>query len=426
MKHKNLTAVIYLKDGAAVKGRDDDAGAGEFGELARLYNDSGVDQLYVFDLSDTEQGREAGIEAVKKLCRIVEIPIYGTGNIEEIEDMERLLHAGCKGVILNSTSHDALHLMEEGARRFGREKLLFSIGNADFIFKHRGVVERYVQKLVVLNDYIIGSIEDLTTLPCSVIVSGYDTKSWVEILKKDWVTGIGGDYLSSKDTDVSNVKKLLAAEGITTKKFESSMEWKEFKLNSDGLLPVVVQHYQTGEVLMVAYMNEEAFQTTLSLGKMAYYSRSRKKLWIKGETSGHYQYVKSLTIDCDKDTLLAGVSQVGAACHTGNQTCFYQDLFREKYVGGDPLKVLETLYGRMLEKKAHAEEKRNAGGLFGGGQDKILKKLGADTTGLLLAAKNQDSEDVRSGITDLLYHTVALMAEKGITWDDIVEELSQR
>ena len=102
-----------------------------------------------------------------------------------------------------------------------------------------------------------------------------------------------------------------------------SMKFEEFKLNSDGMIPVIVQDYETNDVLMLAYMNKEAYEHTIETGKMTYYSRSRNELWIKGLTSGHFQYVKSLEIDCDKDTLLAKVDQVGAACHTGNRTCFY-------------------------------------------------------------------------------------------------------
>ncbi|NCC44740.1 MAG: phosphoribosyl-AMP cyclohydrolase, partial [Clostridia bacterium] len=97
--------------------------------------------------------------------------------------------------------------------------------------------------------------------------------------------------------------------------FESKIAWKDFKLNSDGMVPVIVQDYKTDEVLMLAYMNEEAFETTLKLGKMTYWSRSRNELWTKGLTSGHVQYVKSLMLDCDNDTILAKVSQIGAACH---------------------------------------------------------------------------------------------------------------
>lgn len=117
-----------------------------------------------------------------------------------------------------------------------------------------------------------------------------------------------------------------------TKRMEnlkSTMPWSAFKSNSDGMVPVVVQDYKTDEVLMVAYMNEEAYRTTLETGKMTYWSRSRNELWTKGLTSGHLQYVRSLMIDCDKDTILAKVEQIGAACHTGNRTCFFTSLLEE-------------------------------------------------------------------------------------------------
>ena len=107
---------------------------------------------------------------------------------------------------------------------------------------------------------------------------------------------------------------------------KSTLSFDDFKLNSDGMLTVVTQDYKTLEVLMVAYMTKEAFEKTVETGIMTYYSRSRQELWIKGDTSGHYQYVKSLTIDCDKDTLLAKVRQVGAACHTGNYSCFFTEI----------------------------------------------------------------------------------------------------
>ena len=109
----------------------------------------------------------------------------------------------------------------------------------------------------------------------------------------------------------------------------SSMNFEEFKLNSDGMIPVIVQDYQTNDVLMLAYMNKEAYDHTISTGRMTYYSRSRNELWEKGLTSGHFQYLKSLEIDCDNDTLLAKVDQVGAACHTGSRTCFYTNIYKK-------------------------------------------------------------------------------------------------
>ena len=132
--------------------------------------------------------------------------------------------------------------------------------------------------------------------------------------------------MSSPSLDYMKLKKEWSQLGISMNTFESSIAWSDFKLNSDGMIPVIVQDYKTDEVLMLAYMNELAFQTTLETGKMTYWSRSRNELWVKGLTSGHFQYVKSLAIDCDNDTLLARVEQVGAACHTGNYSCFYREL----------------------------------------------------------------------------------------------------
>ena len=119
-----------------------------------------------------------------------------------------------------------------------------------------------------------------------------------------------------------------------TVNLKSSIAWSDFKLNSDGMVPVIAQDYQTNEVLMLAYMNEEAFNTTLETGKMTYWSRSRNELWTKGLTSGHLQFVKSLTLDCDNDTILAKVEQIGAACHTGNRTCFFKALTPERHQSG--------------------------------------------------------------------------------------------
>ena len=138
--------------------------------------------------------------------------------------------------------------------------------------------------------------------------------------------------------------------------FESMMDFSEFKLNSDGLIPVIVQDYKTNEVLMMAYMNEEAFDNTVKTGRMTYYSRSRQCQWVKGETSGHFQYVKSLAIDCDKDTLLAKVDQVGAACHTGNRSCFYTTIVGADYDAKNPLQVFESVYSTIEDRRIHPKE----------------------------------------------------------------------
>lgn len=426
MEHKNLIATMYLKNGTAVKSPSDLECMGDLKYLAKLYNDSGVDKLYIFDLSDNDNEHDLNLHTIKELCRIVEIPVYGGGNINRLEDIKKILYAGCKGAILNSAKPGTEQLAEEGAQRFGREKILVSVDTVDLLFKHKEDIERYVHKLVALNENIIDALINVTDLPFSVITENYDTEHWAEILKKDAVTGIGGAYISNLETDVMKVKMLLAMEGIETQKFESAISWSEFKLNSDGLIPVIVQDYQTSEVLMLAYMNEEAFNTTIAMGKMTYYSRSRQEQWTKGETSGHYQYVKSLTLDCDKDTILAKVSQVGVACHTGNPTCFFTELIKKEYLSKNPLKVFEEVYNVIADRKENPKEGSYTNYLFDKGIDKILKKVGEEATEIVIAAKNPEPEEIKYEISDFLYHMMVLMVEKGITWEEVVEELSQR
>ena len=226
--------------------------------------------------------------------------------------------------------------------------------------------------------------------------------------------------------DFVEFKKECSEEGIQMTSFESIMEFSQFKTNEQGLIPVIVQHYKTREVLMLAYMNEESFDQTIKTGKMTYFSRSRQKLWVKGETSGHFQYVKSLTIDCDYDTLLAKVDQVGAACHTGNPTCFFQHLAGTEYNEANPLEVFEIIYNTVVDRKENPKEGSYTNYLFDKGIDKILKKIGEEATEIVIAAKNPSAEETKYEISDFLYHMIVLMVEKGLNWEDIVKELASR
>ena len=177
---------------------------------------------------------------------------------------------------------------------------------------------------------------------------------------------------------------------------------------------------------MLAYMNELAFDTTLKLGKMTYWSRSRNELWTKGLTSGHVQYVKSLTIDCDNDTILDKVDQVGAACHTGNRTCFFKPLMKKEYDDTNPLHVFQNVYDVITDRKANPKEGSYTNYLFDKGIDKILKKVGEECTEIVIAAKNPDKEESKYEISDFLYHMMVLMVEKGVSWEEITRELAKR
>ncbi|MBR2213266.1 MAG: bifunctional phosphoribosyl-AMP cyclohydrolase/phosphoribosyl-ATP diphosphatase HisIE [Eubacterium sp.] len=234
------------------------------------------------------------------------------------------------------------------------------------------------------------------------------------------------EYTYSDDTDFIATKKELKAEGKDVCIFEAEISFDELKTNDQGLVPVVVQDYKTDKVLMLAYMNKEAFENTVESGMMTYYSRSRDEQWVKGETSGNFQYVKELTADCDKDTLLAKVYQVGVACHTGAESCFFNEVIKADVDTTNPMKVFEDVYNIILDRKENPKEGSYTNYLFDKGIDKILKKVGEEATEIVIAAKNPDSQEMKYEISDFLYHVMVLMAERGVTWEDITEELSRR
>jgi phosphoribosyl-AMP cyclohydrolase / phosphoribosyl-ATP pyrophosphohydrolase len=221
----------------------------------------------------------------------------------------------------------------------------------------------------------------------------------------------------------------------------------ELKFDDRGLIPVVTQDCRTDEVLMVAYMNKEALNKTVETGKVHYWSRSRNKLWLKGETSGHFQQVRSISIDCDGDSLLVKAEQKGAACHTGHHSCFYRKLDAEvqisenssineeiiaqaKDVTGnsdeDLSNVIEEVFKVVLDRKNNPKEGSYTNYLFDKGLDKILKKIGEEASEVIIASKNMDNKDIKAEISDLFYHIFVLMVERGMNLDDIYSELKGR
>ncbi|MCI5877621.1 MAG: bifunctional phosphoribosyl-AMP cyclohydrolase/phosphoribosyl-ATP diphosphatase HisIE [Lachnospiraceae bacterium] len=426
MEKKTIVSTLYLKDGAAVNGFRDFTSAGNLYSKVRLYNDSGIDKIIIYDLSEDDKEHEKNIQTIKKLAQNIEIPICAGGNINRLEDIKKILYAGCKQVVLNASKPETAQLADEGSKRFGKEKMLLSIENVDYIFKHSAEMTEMFHELVVVDPAIVEAVESMTPIPYIVQTDSYEADEIIETLRKVNVRGIMGDFIGHPEIDVMELKADCRAAGIKMDNFEPSVQWSDLKLNSDGMVPVIVQDYKTNDVLMLAYMNEEAFNTTINIGKMTYYSRSRQELWIKGMTSGHIQYVKSLTADCDYDTLLARVSQIGAACHTGNRTCFFNEIIKKEYVEKNPLKVFETVYNVIADRKEHPREGSYTNYLFDKGIDKILKKCGEECTEIVIAAKNPDPEEIKYEISDFLYHVMVLMVERGVTWEEITAELSQR
>ena len=197
----------------------------------------------------------------------------------------------------------------------------------------------------------------------------------------------------------------------------------ELKFDEKGLIPAVVADAVTKRVLTLAYMNKESLKITMEKELTCFFSRSRQELWLKGETSGNYQHVVSVTADCDKDALLVLVEPDGPACHTGETSCFHNPVFLSKdrhefsYEG-----LMELIAGRKTEKK----EGSYTTYLFEKGRDKILKKVGEESTEVIIAGKADDKKETVYEIADLAYHVMVLMTDMGITTEDIFRELASR
>ncbi len=202
------------------------------------------------------------------------------------------------------------------------------------------------------------------------------------------------------------------------------------KFDEKGLVPVVTQDTKTKEVLMVAYMNEEAFDKTIETRKVHYYSRSRSKLWLKGETSGHFQLVKSIKLDCDGDTILIEAEQIDAACHTGNKSCFFRTMVDGEWKKNEEEKptaaILHEVYNVIVDRNVNPKEGSYTNYLFTKGLDKILKKVGEEAAEVIIAAKNKSKEEIRYEVSDLMYHLMVLLVERGLTLEDIYGELKGR
>lgn len=197
------------------------------------------------------------------------------------------------------------------------------------------------------------------------------------------------------------------------------------KFDEYTLLPAVVQNYKTGKVLMLGYMNREAFEKTLETNQVWFYSRSRKKLWLKGETSGHYLNVVQILSDCDDDTILVKAAPAGPTCHTGEESCFFNRIKTNESTNFDNT-ILFGLYDVIEDRKRNPVEGSYTNYLFDKGIDKILKKVGEESAETIIAAKNNSKEELIYETSDLFYHLLVLLSNQGVAPEEILKTLENR
>lgn len=404
-------------------------------DLGGFYDSNGVDGLFIYNYSKDEKEREDFVLTLRELKERMDIPFYAGCYVDRLEDVKKIYYAGAEKVVLDPEYMSDPALVRDAIIKFGAASVMVQI-NCGLEETKVSLEERrkkfdtlmelgvygIMAKHVTLNPEFFNKTKEMT---CPVIIrDSLQRNSITDLLELPNLIGVATNYYREKD--VYKVKNSLKEQGYDVKTPESPVAFADMKKLDNGLVPVIVQDYKTNEVLMLAYMNEEAYNCTVSTGRMTYYSRSRKELWVKGETSGHYQYVKSLSIDCDDDTLLAKVKQIGAACHTGSHSCFYRDLVKTEWEVEDNTNILEKIYATVMDRKVNPKEGSYTNYLFTKGIDKILKKCGEEATEIVIAAKNPDKSEIKYEIADFLYHVTVLMAECGIDWKDVFEELANR
>lgn len=204
------------------------------------------------------------------------------------------------------------------------------------------------------------------------------------------------------------------------------MDLREIKFDSNGLVPAIAQDSSTLEVLMMAYMNRESLEKTLSTGRAHFYSRSRQSLWLKGETSGNFLEVRSVRYDCDGDTVLLLVEPKGPACHTGERSCFYRSLKEDQRPAPAGARVLTALYGIIKERKNSPPDKSYVASLYARGLPKILAKIEEESGELVEAAREKGNEEVLYELCDLWFHTLVLLSNQGLEIEAVFAELGRR
>ena len=397
--------------------------------LADRYACEGADGLYLYNFTGDEKSREEFLATVRQIEKKIDIPFYVGIYVARFEDAKKALYTGASMVVMRKALLPVDKELQEITDRFSKDKLALEVDmRADFMTAEQ--LDEYYE--LGIGTAVLKHIDTTPSFSDTIaqtkmrvmVRDGLIRNDLAEILSYDTVSAVLTNYF--EDKDIYKAKKALKKKNVDVEVFESLIDFSDFKLLDNGLIPVVVQDYRTNEVLMVAYMNEDSYKMTIDTGKMTYYSRSRKKLWLKGETSGHFQYVKSLMIDCDNDTILAKVRQIGAACHTGNRSCFFKELAKKDYVSTTPLTVLMDDYDIIMSRKNNPKEGSYTNYLFDKGIDKILKKCGEEAAEIIIAAKNPDAEELKYEIADFLYHMMVLMAECGLDWNDITKELVNR
>jgi cyclase len=456
MLSKKIIPCLDIKDRKVVKGRKfkDIKTLADPVELARKYVASGADELVFYDIGASVEGRRLFIDLLQDVRKEVTCPLIAGGGIKTIEDCEAVFEAGADKLSINTGAIEDPSFITKASEKYGKEKIILScdIKNVDGTYRlftsagqkdtgldavewiadlaKRGagaVVVNSIDADGVQEGFDIGLLNTIMKrVDIPIIASGGagSIKDFIELFRKlpRIYAGLAASVFHFDQVDIKELKEQLSEAGIPVNGVNMSLNIDDISFDEKGLIPAIVVEYDTGKVLMLAYMNKESLKISLDEKRTCFWSRSRNELWRKGESSGNVQHIKSIVADCDRDALLVYVSKDGPACHLGTETCFEYPLY-----GDVPCRFTAAELYKLLEaRKENMPSGSYTTYLFKEGRDKILKKIGEETAEVIIAGKNADKAESIYEISDLCYHVLVMMAEMGINPEDIKRELESR
>jgi len=436
--HKRIIPCLDIRDGKVVKGTNfvNIAEVGDPLEMARLYQLQGADEVVFLNIN--AESRNNFYDIIRRAARELIVPITVGGGVRTIEDFRELFACGASKVSVSTAAVLRPELILEASREFGSHRIVAAI---DAKMYEPGRYHVYIKggrqdtglDLVEwakkCQDLGAGEIL-LTSMDGDGTGNGYDLAMTTAVVRAVSIPVIASGGCGSVADIVevfeeTNCSAALAASifhygKATVASVRAAISPEHIEgIVINGLMPAIVQDYYTGRVLMHAHVNQESYRQMIQMGEACFWSRSRQEIWHKGATSGNVQKIKSMSLDCDKDTLLIQVEQVGSgACHTGSYSCFGDE--------NGQFNMLDKLGVLIAQRSDDPAENSYTNYLLGAGVDKICKKIGEEAAETIIAAKNRDKSEFVGEASDLMYHLMVLMHEQGVELNDVLECLAGR
>lgn len=465
-----IIACLDVKEGVVVKGTQfrNHETMGDALSLAKRYSDEGADELVIYDITASSQGKVVDKSWVKTIKDVIDIPLCVAGGIKTLEDAKALFDNGVDKISINSPALANPHFINELVAAFGSDKIVVGVDsyydakeNDYFVYTLTGdeattsktfwrtldwvaeIQNRGAGEIVLnmMNQDGVRDGYDLTQLQkvraiCNVKLVASGGAGKMEHFRDAYLVAkvdgtLGASAFHKEIVNITALKAYLKDEGIevampkdiaqSTKKGNPAaivemVDWQKV----DNLLPVIVQDYQSAEVLMLGFMNREALTQTLETSMVTFFSRTKNRLWTKGEESGNFLNVIDYTLDCDNDTLLILANPIGPTCHLGDISCF------EAVSRKVPWVFFSRLESLLEARKNDDPATSYTASLYAKGTKRIAQKVGEEGVEVALAATVQDKEEVISEMADLMYHATVLLHDQGLAWEDVLTKLNER